>query len=176
MDNETIMTFNIRLSIILFISSLMLVYSCKKDPCATKAGFLEHFSAFTTEFEEKKTSMDDEGMQNFEDRYKALINDCYKQHKADMTLKERQDFWKKSLAFYVDRYDGEFSTVLLEKLDDPFNQYLKDELIDITKESGMTFILSLQSIVKEELPKLMEVFADEIEKFGKELFGGSVND
>jgi len=35
----------------------------------------------------------------------------------------------------------------------------------------MTFIFSLQSIVKDELPKLMELFSAEIEKFGKELFG-----
>lgn len=169
------MTSYSKITLILSISALLLMFSCKKDPCATKAGFLESFSAFTSEFEEKKADLDDPGKQAYEDRYRALINNCYKQHKAELTLEEKQDFWKKSLAFYVARYDGQFSTVLSEKLDDPFNQYLKDELIELTKESGFTFILSLQSIVKEELPKLMEVFADEIEKFGKELFGGSVN-
>jgi len=155
--------------------TLLLFQSCKQDSCSTKSSFLEHFDSFTSEFDTKKADLIEESKLEYENRYKDMVNNCYKKFKADMTLEEKQNFWKKSLSFYVDRYDGQFSTELVKNLDDPFNQYIKDEMIELVKESGMTFIFSLQSIVKDELPKLMEVFSSEVEKFGKELFGTPQN-
>ncbi len=167
------MTVRMNNLLLLFIGFSLMVISCKSDPCGSKDSFLEHFEAFTQEFESKKKDTDEETLQAYEDRYEEIVNTCYKKFKADLSTSEKQEFWKKSLRFYVDRYDGNFSTVLSKKLDDPFNQYLKDELVELTKESGLSFFFSLQEIVKEELPKLMEVFSEEIEKFGQELFGGS---
>jgi len=159
--------------LLFFLFGLLSLNSCKQDPCASKEGFLEHFSAFITDFETAKADLDDTKRQAMEDRYQGIVNDCYKKYKEELTLKEKQDFWKKSLAFYVDRYDGNFSTILGEKRNDPFYQYVKDELVQLTKESGATFLFSLQSIFKDELPKLMEVFSSEIEKIAKDLLGDS---
>lgn len=155
----------------LLLMCLLCLQACKQDSCASKSGFLEHFDGFASEFEKKQGELDDATKLDYENRYKDIVNNCYKKFKADLTLEEKQDFWKKSLAFYVKRYEGQFSTELMKNIDDPFNQYLKEEVVELVKESGMTFIFSLQSIVKDELPKLMELFSSEIEKFGKELFG-----
>jgi len=160
----------------LLISGLFLVFSCKSDPCGTKDGFLEHFDGFTTEFEAAKDKLDDESKLDYENKYKNLVNNCYKKHKEALSLEEKQDFWKKSLAFYVARYDGQFSEMLSQKADDPFNQYLRDEIIEVVKESGMGFVLSLQSIVKDELPKLIELFSKEMEKLGKDFFNNLLQD
>lgn len=162
-----------KITTLLFISvsTIFLLQSCNKDSCATKSGFLESFEAFSKEYDENKADLDEEKKMEYENRYRDIVNNCYKKFKDEMSLEEKQGFWKQSLSFYMNRYDGQFSANLLEKLDDPFNQYLKEEVVEIIKESGLTYVLSLQSIVKDELPKLMELFSDEIEKFGQQLFG-----
>lgn len=145
------------------------IFSCKSDPCSSKEGFLESFANFNTEFENKKTDLSEENLVEYEERFQNIVNTCYKKFKPDMTIEERQDFWKGALSFYVSRYEGEFSLDLSDKMDDPFFQYMKNEVMELVKESGVGYLLSLQKVFKDELPKLMELFSSEIENFGKEL-------
>jgi len=148
---------------------ILTVLSCKSDPCANKAGFLRTFQEFNTEFESNQAELPEEELVKYEDRFKNIVNTCYKKFKPDLTIMERQDFWKDAMAFYVRRYDGELSLDLTDKLDDPFFQYMKGEVMELIKESGATYLFSLQKVFKNELPKLMEVFSSEIENFGLEL-------
>lgn len=145
--------------------------ACKQeDGCTTKAGFLKSFDAFLVEFEEadKAGALTDESKQAFEDRYKGLINDCYKKFRPDLTLKERQDFWKQSMKFMIGRFDGSIDLNITDQMEDPFNQYLKDEVVAVVRESGAGFLLSLQDLMKDDLPKLLETFSGEFEKLGRE--------
>lgn len=154
---------------LLILIVTLAIFSCKSDPCTTKAGFLESFEAFNTEFKNKKAELTEENLVEYEDRFKNIVNTCYKKHKADLTLKERQGFWQDALSFYLSRYDGKFSLDLSDKMEDPFFQYMKDEFMELVKESGATYLFSLQQVFKDELPRLMEVFSSEIENLGNEI-------
>lgn len=152
----------------IILVSLLQFYSCKPDPCATKEGFLQSFEAFQTDYEEVSAKMDTTLRAEYDDRFRGMVNTCYKKYKPEMSLEEKQEFWKKSLKYYMKRYDGEVDLDLSEALDDPFNQYIKDEVVELVKASGFGFLASLQEAVDVELPKLMEMFSSEIEKIGKE--------
>jgi len=102
----------------LLVINLLFLQSCSTDKCSTKDSFVEHFEAFAKEFEEKKAKLDEEEKKAYELRYQDIVNNCYKKFKTEMSLQEKQDFWKQSLGFYVARYDGQFSSMLLTKSDD----------------------------------------------------------
>ena len=155
---------------VLFIIGILLVsFSCKQDPCATKEGFLTSFENFTTEYEEKKSDLTDNEKAVFMERFKHLVNGCYKKYKPDMTLSEKQEFWKKGLSYYMSKFSNDDDIDLSKELEDPFGQYIKEEVIALVKESGFEFLSSLQEVVELELPKLMEVFSKEIQNMGQEI-------
>lgn len=155
------------LSSIVFLT-LFQFFSCKEDPCSTKDGFLESFDTFITEYDKASTEMDTTLRADYDQRFRGIVNNCYKKFKPDMSLEEKQEFWKKSLRYYMGKYEGSVDLNLSSVMDDPFNQYIKDEVIELVKASGFGFLASLQEAVDIELPKLMEMFSSEIEKIGKE--------
>ena len=156
--------------LLLFMTAIIgnALTGCKSDPCANKNQFLESFDVFINEFNDKKTNYQDADRAEAEVKYRALVNDCYKKHKPDMTLKERQDFWVTSLKFIIDRYDGQFSLEMKDKMDDPFNQYMKDEVVATIRESGAGFLMTLQQSLADDLPQLMETFSEELQQIGQE--------
>ena len=143
---------------------LCLCVSCNKDSCASKTDFLESFETFSTEFESKRHELSDNDSAAFEERFRSLIDNCYKKHREDLTLTERQDFWKSGLRYYVTTFDLDDKSSLTTALEDPFNTYVKDEVMELVKESGFSYLTALQQAVEIELPKLLEMFSTEISK------------
>ena len=156
---------------LLLFSLVFLLASCQSDPCATKEGFLESFGTFMTDFEAARDDMSDNTRAEMVDDFKGIVNNCYKKHKADMTLKERQDFWGNGLKFYITKFTADTAEdiSISTALEDPFDQYVKDEVIELVKESGLGFLSTLQEAVEVELPKLMEIFSSEIDKISQDL-------
>jgi len=154
---------------VITLSFLMLLVGCKQDGCTTKEKFLESFDSFIIEFQTATKSKDltEEDKLAYENTLRELINDCYKKHRPELSLKERQEFWKKSLRFILDRFDGKIDLNVKDNMDDPFNQYVKDELVAVVKDSGSSFLFSLQDVFKDDLPRLMETFSEEFEQIGK---------
>lgn len=153
----------------LLLGSLLLSTGCKQEGCTTKESFLESFDVFLTDFQATREAspLDDQQKLDYENQYKKLVNECYKKFQPDLTLKERQDFWTKSLRFILDRFEGEVDLNFKEQLNDPFNQYVKDELVAVVKDSGFSFLISLQQVFENDLPRLMETFSEEFEQIGK---------
>ena len=154
---------------ITLLLALSLCISCKTDQCASKEDFLQTFDEFSTEFESNRTDLTDSENADFEKRFMDIIESCYKKHRADLTLEERQEFWKRGLRYYVTTFDLDDKSSLTAALDDPFNVYVKDEVMDVVKESGFSYLTSLQQVVDIELPKLLELFSSEISKLSDEL-------
>ena len=72
------------------------------------------------------------------------------------------------MKFMIGRFDGSIDLNITDQMEDPFNQYLKDEVVAVVRESGAGFLLSLQDLMKDDLPKLLETFSGEFEKLGRE--------
>ncbi len=149
--------------------ALSLCISCSTDKCASKEDFLQTFDEFSNEFKSLRTEITDNESADFEKRFMDIIKSCYKKHRADLTLEERQEFWKSGLQYYVTTFDLDDKSSLTAALDDPFNVYVKDEVMDVIKESGFSYLSSLQQVVDIELPKLLELFSSEISKLSEEL-------
>lgn len=156
---------------LLFLVVSIAFFSCKSDPCSTKDGFLQSFESFLKEYETTKAELTQEQLFDYDHRFESIVNTCYKKFKPELTLKERQNFWQEAIGFLISRHDGEFSLDISDNMDDPFYKYIKDEVMELLKESGASYLFSLQQVFKDELPKLMELFSTEIENFGKELMG-----
>jgi len=148
-------------TILIFCTSL-LIFSCKQDPCTTKDGFLASFETFKTEFEEKHEGLDDEAKEAYELRFQGIVNNCYKKFKPELSLKEKQDFWKGALQFYMTRFDGDFDLDFGSEMEDPFNQYVKDEVMEVVKASGAEFLVSIQEVFEVHHCFSTDVFRDSV--------------
>ena len=155
---------------LLIFIMLLFIIACQQDNCSTKNQSLESFDQFLDEAEKNKDDKNDELRLQFEDRYKDLINTCYKKHRENLSLEERQDFWKKSVIYYFNR-GGELSMELEigSENDEAFNEYLQSELEQVIEDSGENFEKIIQNVIQENLlPGLNEIFKG-IENLGKEL-------
>lgn len=153
----------------LLLGSLCLFTGCKQEGCTNKEQFLDSFEVFLTDFTAagESNTLEEAEKLKYENQYKQLVNDCYKKFREDLSLKERQDFWTNSLRFILDRFEGAENLNFKEEMNDPFNQYVKDELVSVVKDSGFSFLLSLQDVFKDDLPRLMETFSAEFEQISK---------
>jgi len=142
--------------------------SCSSGPCANKKQFLNSFGTFVEDVKKDK-DMDDAQALAYQDEYKGMIEDCYKKFRADMTLEERQDFWKESVIFYFKSGGKTIDLKLGSENDEELNEYVQDELEAVIKESGDDFEKIIQEVITENvLPALNDIFKG-IENLGKEL-------
>jgi len=175
--NHSIIAMNI-LNNIHFLGLMLLMLclfgACKTDNlCSSKQDFEEAVSDFITEYQESEIqsngkTLTAEQQAAYEHRFRSLVNYCYKKFKPEMSLVERQDFWKKSLKYVLTRVDLDTKEGITDQLEDPFYIYCKDEVVALIKESGIGFLMSLQEVMKDDLPRLMDMFSEEIEKIGKD--------
>ncbi len=144
--------------------------SCKQEPCSTKEAFLNHFESLTSDYDVEPTPVDENTRLDYNNRYRSIVNDCYKKYKLEMSLVEKQDFWKKSIVFYADRVDKNSLTLKLDNNSvDPFNAYISEEMKEVVMESGTAFVNSLKKAIQDELPNLIDSVKNEIDKLGDEL-------
>ena len=146
----------------------VIITSCTQDPCFTKDQFLGSFENLKTEIQESE-ELTENAKASYEQRYEDIVNNCYKKYKGDLTLDEKQEFWKSSLKIYMTLYEGEISKLMDDSDSDPFKQYVKSEVEEVIKDSGLSFIGDVSDILEEELPKLLEEVMGGLEKIGEDL-------
>ena len=149
------------------MSVLFSFTACKKELCSDKASFLAAFDTYLASKEGQTVSEKDTIF--FDDAYRELVNQCYKKFKPELTLKERQDFWKRSIKHVLANRNKDLDLNISDNMEDPFHQYVMDEIKALIKESGSSFILELQSLLKDDLSQLIDLFSSEINRIGKDL-------
>lgn len=161
------MSFKFRFGFAAFIS--LFIISCSNAPCATKGQFLNSFSSFV---EDAKKSADTDTKEQrlvLEDEYKDMVNNCYKKHRASLTLKERQDFWKNSVIFYFSGGRKSLDFEIGTQNNEDFNNYVQEELESVINDSGDDFERIIQEVITENvMPALNDIFKG-IENLGKDL-------
>lgn len=147
----------------LFVIGILII-SCSKEPCATKEDFLVSFDTYLegTENESRQDTV------IFSQAYKDIVNNCYKKFREDLTLKERQEFWKKSFRNILDSYEGDLNINIQGEKGDPFNKYVMEEVKALIKDSGASFLLELQDFFKDDISRVMEVFSSELNNLAEE--------
>jgi len=151
-----------------FIFSILLFSSCQKDLCFTKDQFLDSYNSFITELEKVNDEITEKEKEEYEQRFKSIVEQCYKKYKPELSLKERQDFWKESVKYYVVKEGNEIN-INLSSLETEFEKYVESEIQEIIEDSGTAFFNSLEEIMEDNLPKFLNSVAKEIEKFADDL-------
>ncbi len=154
-----------------------LMVSCSVDNCGTKEAFLDTFQTFYDSVESRDKDDLKSNQHQIESEYKDIVNNCYKKHKDNLTLKERQDFWKSSVILYFKFPRKEFELSFGEEKDEEFNTYVEDELNQIITDSKDDFQQVIQDIISENiipslgnmLDQLKNVLGDGLKEFGNEL-------
>ncbi|NNF22739.1 MAG: hypothetical protein HKN67_12415 [Saprospiraceae bacterium] len=154
---------------ILYFILIVFISSCTQDPCLTKDQFLKSTDSFFESFNESADALDVQSKADYEKRYEAFVNNCYKKYQEELSIKEKQDFWKKSLNFYLDLYDGKLESLLEEADEDPFKKYVKGEIEQLIKDSGTEYMNEIAELLGDELPKILESFLGDLEKLGQDL-------
>ncbi|NNE27538.1 MAG: hypothetical protein HKN09_11905 [Saprospiraceae bacterium] len=155
-------------SICIILLSSAIFTSCNQDPCFTKDQFLGSFENLLTEVQQSE-ELTDNSKSSYEQRYEDIVNNCYKKYKGDLTLDEKQEFWKSSLKLYMTLYENNISELMDDADNDPFKQYVKAEIEEIIKDSGMSFMADVSEILEDELPKIIEELVGGLEKIGEDL-------
>ncbi len=149
------------------MSILFSFTACKKDHCTDKASFLIAFDTYLENKARQTVSAKDTML--FDDAYRDLVNQCYKKFKPELTLEEKQDFWKRSIKHVLANRNKDIDLNISDNMEDPFHQYVMDEIKALIKESGSSFILELQSLLKDDLSQIIDLFSSEINRIGKDL-------
>ena len=152
---------------------LMLIFflqSCSFSPCPNKKAFLEYSDSFFEEYHEERKELSVNEKKAYNKKFDALVEECYKPHKTDMTLKEKQGFWKDAF-FFITSNNAEYKDngFSIEKDSYDLSPYVEAEFEEVLKESGENFSETLQSLVDEELPKVIDKVVDEVGKLGEEI-------
>lgn len=95
-----------RLTKLIFTGMLLLLLSgCSIDPCGSdKEAFLQRFDRLMTEVKAENLASDDSGWEEYDERFRAMVEECYDLHEAELTGGEKRRFWFSAMGYYKDRY------------------------------------------------------------------------
>lgn len=159
-----------KLAVLLFTSFLLSLISCGPDPCLTKDQFVESYEAFFDDAEKEIDQEDKSLIKSYEKRYVNLLDNCFHKYKDQLSRSERQDFWQSSVKFYLDKEGGIFNIDFSEKgSEDPVREFIVEELEDMADSSSQDFGKLMESVLEDELPKLIDTVVDKVENVGEEI-------
>ena len=151
-----------------FILSALFFTSCQQDFFFTKDQFIDSYDTFIKEMEKKGEDISEKEKSDYEARFKNIVETCYKKYKPELSLKEKQNFWKSSVKYYVAKEGNEIS-ITLSASETEFEKYVESEVKEVLEQSGTAFFNSLEKIMNDNLPKLIDNVAKEFEKFADDL-------
>ena len=149
---------------------LFAISSCNISPCPDKEAFIKKSDEFFKEYDKAYDEIDENKREKFQVDFDALIEDCYKKFKEEMTLVEKQSFWKDAFVFLAKNNSRKSEKGFSFDSDEfDLDPYVEAELEEVLKESGENFAESIEGILEVQLPKVIDKVVDEIGKLGDEL-------
>ena len=160
---------NVKANNLFLIIPLLFLISCGPDPCYTKTQFIDSCTAFFEEFKSEHKELSEKEIEIYEARYNDLLENCYKKYKVELTPKERKAFWKSSISFYIEKEGGLFNIDFDNHKDEPFKKYMVEEIEELADSTSQDFAEIIESILEDELPRLIDSFVGKIEELGNEI-------
>ena len=127
---------------LIFIFILIGLIGCQLDPCMNKEGFLKSYDSFIEKVTEANSEEKIDWAKN-DAKFEQYIQACYKRHETDLTLKEKKDFWIKSMSYYHEKYGDDFYLKLNEE-NDPLALQMKTEIEKVFTASGQDVLDSVK--------------------------------
>lgn len=120
----------------LAILGMLLTTSCAKNECGKdKDSFLDNY--FTLIVKAKNSGMDvgATGWGSYDERFRAMVEECYQLYEAELSKGEKRKFWSKSVEYYYHRYKGGVLEVIDEK-DDTLTRTIRKEVESRWRRTG----------------------------------------
>lgn len=90
---------------VVLIFSLFLMPGCSLDGCGNnKDQFLDRFADLMEEVDETRAPLGDPAWEDFDERFRSLVEECYDKHEPELSGAEKRRFWAQSMGYYKDRY------------------------------------------------------------------------
>ena len=144
----------------------VLCVSCKPNPCQTKDSFLTSYDTFISDVEEHAESLAEADWKDINEEYKQFIDVCYEQHKEEMNISEKVDFWKNTLS-YSTYHTGDREE--LETIMDDIQVKLEEDLKNFTAESREEIEDYFRKEIAPELESAIDEILEGVEEFGEKM-------
>jgi len=152
----------------IIICFLLLTFaSCVLDPCMDKESFLKSYDKFI----EKVESFEENSVSDWsthDAKFEKFITECYERHENTLTLKEKKDFWIKSMKYYHEKYGDDFYDKLDEE-GDVLAEKISEEIEKVFETSGQDALDYIREVYGEDIEKTIDDVMKEIEKLSQEL-------
>lgn len=150
---------------ILFI---LCVSSCQLDPCSNKKSFTSSFEKFTDEVSKSNETMQATDWKTWDAKFDKYVSECYVQHKNDMTIEERKQFWINSVKYYYKRHGKSLFTEL-NNTDDPLASMIKKEMDNVFQDPNESIIAVVKEVFGDDLNSTIDKVVNDVKKLGEEL-------
>ena len=96
--------------ILLLIGLGFVLSSCSKEvSCGDNSeAFLLNYFALIREAQLAKLSVSDAGWKQYDEQFRAMVEECYQLYESDLTRGQRRSFWSKAVQYYYHRYGSGF--------------------------------------------------------------------
>ena len=133
-------------------TSLQLACSSEQGCGDSKEAFLEGYYGLIEEATDAALPISDPNWKKYDSRFRAYVEECYDQHEANLTPKERRVFWSKSLKYYAQRY-GRSRIKKLGSSKDKATEKVKTEVEKIWTDAEEAFEEVEKKVKPEKLLK-----------------------
>lgn len=133
--------------------------------CISKESFIESYSDFADEVEDYRRDKKD-NWSNVDQRFENFVESCYQSHKDDLTIEEKTEFWKKTIKYYYNRYNGDLEEAF-DDVETRFSEEAQDDLEEIFESENLEIKSLISDLFKEDLNNLLDTFLDKINEFGE---------
>ena len=94
-----------RLATAAVLTAALLLTGCQGDPCGnSKETYLQNFETLMTEVKDRDLPLNDPAWDRYDERFRALVEECYDQHEAELSGGEKRRFWLRALGYYRTRF------------------------------------------------------------------------
>ena len=163
-----------RLLTMLFLGCFFV--SCSPDLCGDKEKFIKNFEELVKETRGEASKYKEADWTKVEEKFEKLTKDCYQQHKADMTLKEKRHFWKDAVKLMLVKgtegidlkINDEDVNIDLGSSEEDL-EYITTELEEVFEGTGEEIKEIVDDFLKDEAPQLIDKAMEGLEKFADQL-------
>ncbi len=153
-----------------FFAGLIFVNSsCSENKCGdTKEDFIEKFDTLIESVTKGDHNFSDEKWEEYDQKFKTFVEDCYKLHEPSLTFGEKNQFWVQTVEFYYKRYGAGVANQILDE-NNPAFQELQHYLHELDNDPKEAIRQLLGKIDNGEVKDLLNEISTDVEKWGKKL-------
>ena len=144
----------------LFVAILfgsLLFTGCSKNACSgSKKDFLRKYNELIETAMTSELDYSDRKWKKYDEQFRTYVEECYDEHEADMSRRERRRFWSKAMSYYYMRYGDGVVEELLDETD-RVAQRIRENTEDFWEKHG------------EDLENIFENLGNDLENLFEDL-------